>query len=259
MIIPTPRQRLSCMARFTFLDEENKPIPAIDQHGNEVWGADWQPNMITDAGLDLLTEATAMATAGNQASLRRYLALDTASSEIKDKSGPITAAQSGNVITASAAFFVAADVGRAIVFADGANARITGFTSDTEITVDKSQAVPAQTFERWHVERTSLSNAMFESNDDGGFGNPPGTVQFTASDLVVRTPVTRVCTLTSSQNLTGYGFTPTSGGTIAVMELFRDAQGNPITLSLTAGKKVRVDHELAACVHTALGCRVLRV
>lgn len=55
-----------------------------------------------------------------------------------------TGSQSGLVITGSG--FVATDVGRLLVFASGAEALITGYTSATEVSTDTEQTVSSQAF-----------------------------------------------------------------------------------------------------------------
>lgn len=55
-----------------------------------------------------------------------------------------TGSQSGLVITGSG--FASTDVGRVLVFANGAEALITGFTSATEVSTDTEQTVTSQAF-----------------------------------------------------------------------------------------------------------------
>jgi hypothetical protein len=47
-------------------------------------------------------------------------------------------------------------------------------------------------------------------------------------------------------NLTEWGFSPGAaiGANLAIRELFRDANGNPITLTLSAGQSLRITHKL---------------
>jgi hypothetical protein len=48
------------------------------------------------------------------------------------------------------------------------------------------------------------------------------------------------------RNLTEWGFSPSNapGNNLAVRELFRDAQGNPITLTLEPGQALRITHKM---------------
>ena len=153
MIGKTAQMSVSSRARITFVDmETGERVPAINaETGEEVWGGDWHPNMITDAGLDRIAGVP------SPTRLIDEITLSGSMPEIKERSGSITASQSGATVTASAAFFQAADVGRAIVWDDGSNARITSFVSATEVQVDVTQVVPEQPFERWHVEISSDS------------------------------------------------------------------------------------------------------
>lgn len=239
MILKPPPLGVGSAARVTFWDENGNRVPAYTPDGQEIWGGEWHPNMITDAGLDGLAARNNLSGDG----IRTYLRLDTGMPEIKDKSGGITASQSGNTITASAAFFGASDVGRAIVFEDSSNARITAFVSATEVTVDKSQTVPAQEFERWHVERSSLVNGILPSNSTGGFSSVVDDA-VTDTDFLAARTVTRICTFVSAENVTGYGFSQTNNDAITIMDRFRGPAGEPITLSMLAGKSIRVDHTL---------------
>lgn len=61
-------------------------------------------------------------------------------------SGAVTASQAGTTVTASSAIFAAGDVNKAILWGSGSFAIITAFTSDTVVTVDRSQAVTAGAF-----------------------------------------------------------------------------------------------------------------
>lgn len=55
--------------------------------------------------------------------------------------------------------------------------------------------------------------------------------------------VTASITMSADRNLTEYGFSP-DGVVMNIRELFRDAQGDPITISLLSGKIITVTHEL---------------
>lgn len=238
MIFKAPPISMSSRVRYTFHDPQTgERIPAINtETGEEVWGGEWHNNMITDRGLDDFAFLNASGTAD-----RRYLSLSQSLTEIKEPSGAITAEQSGDTVTASAAFFTANDVGRAIVWADTSNARITAYNSPTSVTVDKAQTVPAQTFERWHVDLAVLPGAVDPSNDTPE--SPSTESWFDGGYAYHMSRVSRVATLSQNRNITGFGLGPDTGGTTQVIECFRDASGNPIAISMLAGKAVRVDSE----------------
>lgn len=58
----------------------------------------------------------------------------------------------GRTMTSLTAAFVASDVGRDLIGAAGGRATVTGFTSDTSITVDVGEAFPSTTVSSWTLE-----------------------------------------------------------------------------------------------------------
>lgn len=239
MIGKTAQMSVSSRARITFIDmETGERVPAINaETGEEVWGGDWHPNMITDAGLDRIAGVP------SPTRLIDEITLSGSMPEIKERSGSITASQSGATVTASAAFFQAADVGRAIVWDDGSNARITSFTSATEVQVDVTQVVPEQPFERWHVEISAVPGFVQRGNT----GASEVIADYDDDHWIFRIVSWRQVELSAASNVNGFGLGPNQQwGRVdaAIIECIRDASGNPITVSLLAGKAVRVDHEL---------------
>lgn len=87
--------------------------------------------------------------------LLKYVALGTGTLPTRRDSGTITASQAGNVVTASAAFFDASDVGRLLKFDSGAEVYITAFSSATSVTVGDSVARGASEFTVWYVNATA--------------------------------------------------------------------------------------------------------
>lgn len=252
MIIVPQKMQLGSRARVTFYDEDGVTrVPASLPDGSEFWGGYWHPNMITDAGLDLYADQEGgfgygANTVEDRRALRYRLALDTGLPEIKDKSVNlgVQASQSGTTVTATGAFFSGGDVGKAVVFADGSSGRITSFTSATAVEVDTSQSVAQQDFERWHVDILSLVDPVNQSTSNGGFDGS-ADIAVTQDDWVrVRATENVVCTLGANRTITGYGFRYANSGPYAIVERFRDANGNPISISLLAGKQVRVEHEM---------------
>lgn len=237
MILYPKASAVGCKARITFHDENGHRCPANVVGGGEYWGGDWHPNMITDLGLDRM----AAVTTGDQ--FITNLSLDTDMPELKRPSEGITADQQGQTVTASAAIFTSADVGRAIVWADGSNARIQSFSSPTVVTVDKDQSVPGQTFEVWAVNRTALGNSVGNSSTSAPDG--PDTTWFVDGDeWVIQVGTTLVYELTEPLNIQGFGLRQGGAGPYVVMDNVRDASGTAITVSLLAGKSVRVEHSL---------------
>lgn len=108
----------------------------------------------------------------------------------------------------------------------------------------------------------------FRSVPSVGIGNTPPTVDKTALERVVTTTYgssegeqknkyaiegdyavgyftqVRRINFTASHNLTEYGLSATRGGPLHITELFRDAQGTPIVLTVQPGFVLRLSHTL---------------
>lgn len=248
MIGKLPCMRASSEVRVTFHDPQTgERVPAVDtKTGKPVWGGDWHPNLITDYGLDYLANIPSggigrshQMTSNNYALVAR-LTLSGGMPDVKEPSGTIQATQSGTTVTADEPFFSSDDVGRVIVWADGSNARIATYVSATQVTVDKTQSVAAQTFERWRVDMATIPSPG-ESGTSGGssewaFTYDEDHLEWTISRW-------RQLELTANANINGFCLGEVAG-TAVIAENIRDASGNPITVSLLAGKAVRVDHRL---------------
>ena len=98
---------------------------------------------------------------------------------------------------------------------------------------------------------SALANEVFDeepgdmaTNSDGGFADVNSYPSASGGFISAHFRITRVFTLDQARNLTEYGFSTTAAGNLNVRELFRDGNGNPITISIAAGKKLRVDHTL---------------
>lgn len=77
-------------------------------------------------------------------------------------------------------------------------------------------------------------------------GSTSGLLDTTTNEWVGYFDVTRLITMSADRNLTEFGFRHTlaADSNMAVRELFRDGGGVPITVSLLAGKIIRVDHRI---------------
>lgn len=180
LLVKAPTARLKGLMRYSFLDENDQPTFAHDQHGRRIWGGHWMPNLITDTGMDALVTQPVrsyQAVSTQQQTWRAYLHIGTGSTE------------------------------------------------------------PA-------YSDASLDSEVQEGNSDGGFSDVYTHNDPDGGEITAEYQVTRVITLEGNQNLTEYGFSSTSGGSLNIRELFRDGEGDPITISITAGKKIRVDHKL---------------
>lgn len=244
MEIRTPPVKATSETRVTFWDPETGQRIAVRNAvtGRMEWGGTWHPNMITDVGLDMIETASLTATQANLNPSRGTLTLSGSMTEIKEPSGAVTAQQAGTTVTASAPFFSAGDVGRAIVWADGSNARITAYVSATEVSVDKDQAVADQPFERWHVNISSVPGMVqWQRGDDpGGFTGL--TYTYDSNYWLFHARMARIITLTADRNVSGFGLGETNRGSDAmIIDCIRDGSGAPITISALAGKAIRVD------------------
>jgi len=252
MNIIVPRMSIGSWVKFEFLDENDRPTYALNADtGERVWGEWWYPNLITDQGLDGLATVNSISDSfgtvgtsrGNNPGIRTYLGLFTGSLNVKRPSGSITLAQSGTTVTASAAFFQSGDVGSEIVWDNATRAKITAFTSATSVNVADSKAVSAAPAMVYAVGVTSVPSEVQNGNSDGGFTGS-ATTYTSGNDLVYECTIPTVITLNNNQNLTGFRFGPSTTNSAHIIENFRDVSGNPITVSILAGKKVRVDHKL---------------
>lgn len=251
MKIVVPKMSIGSWVKFEFLDENDRPTYALDADtGERVWGGWWYPNLITDQGLDGLAGVNSISGSvsssyqrGDNPGIRNYLGLFTGSLNVKRPSGSVTLSQSGNTVTASAAFFQSGDVGSEIVWDNVTRAKITAFTSATSVTVADSKTVSAAPATLYAVGVTSVPNEVQNGNSSEGFTGSL-TTYASGNDLVYQCTIPTVVTLSANQNLTGFRFGPTNANSAHIVENFRDASGNPITVSILSGKKVWVDHML---------------
>lgn len=95
-------------------------------------------------------------------------------------SGSVTASQTGSTVTASGAAFGPGDVNKAILFADGSFAVITAYTSATQVTVDRSQMVSAQTF---NLLSGTTGQIALQNLPDSTISNVYSTGTYSTGDL----------------------------------------------------------------------------
>lgn len=256
---------IGSMVSFSFLDERDRPVPALNaETGERVWGGWWYPNLITNQGLDGIASYNSLGTYADGYSyprtdapgIRNTLGLATGSFQVKRPSGGVTLAQSGNTVTASANFFNSGDVGAEIVWDNATRATITGYTSPTVVTVADSKSVSAAPATLWAVQLTTIPGQAETGSSSGGY---VGSINAYASgpDLVVEAVIPTVVQLIADRNLTGFRFGPDNNNSAHIVENFRDAGGNPITVSLANGKKVRVDHLLQMRISGAQAAQTL--
>lgn len=95
------------------------------------------------------------------------------------------------------------------------------------------------------VTDTVLNNETERANTSGAFGEGgnSGALDVGTNEWVATSLCRRLTTVGADRNLTEFGFAPvSSGGSLSIRELLRDGVGTPITVSLLAGKTLRVEH-----------------
>ena len=94
---------------------------------------------------------------------------------------------------------------------------------------------------------TSLDTEVARTSSSGGFSGEEDTVgtrDGTAEEIRSVDTIVRVHEFTSAHNLTEFGFSPTSGGSLVIRELFRDESGTPIVITVSDGEQLKMTHEL---------------
>lgn len=132
----------------------------VVRNGRVVARRPWRANMITDVGMNGIGTGTWSLLSGC-----RTCSLGNAVSPtpVRRDTTPNTISQAGNTVTASAAFFSAADVGRLIKFgagSAGAECYVTAYVSPTEVTVSTSATIAAQVGTVWYVNQANLDSPL---------------------------------------------------------------------------------------------------
>ncbi len=128
-------------------------------------------NLILDQGLDYFASQLVV-------NCHRYCAVGTGTNPVKRDSGAITFTRAGSVVTASANFFEAADVGRLLKFDSGPEMKVTVYTDPQNVTVDTSGALGAAEGTIYYVNRTGLQT---ETARTGNYRADAGDNQATFS------------------------------------------------------------------------------
>jgi hypothetical protein len=118
--------------------------------GREVVAAPRKKNLILDYGLDLV------ASERWQDCIRYAVAGTGTANPTRRDSGAVTFTRAVATVTASAGFFVPADVGRLLKFNSGSEMKVTGYTSATVVTVSASGVLAASAGTIWYVNQTGL-------------------------------------------------------------------------------------------------------
>ena len=135
--------------------------------GREVKRLPRKRNLLTDSGLEFLVTT-------GWAGCFSCAVVGTGTDPVKRASGAVTVTRAANVLTASANFFEAGDVGRLWKFDSGVETYITVFTDPQHVTVADAGAVGASPGTVWYVNRTGLQAEAKRSNLYGNTGGDNG-------------------------------------------------------------------------------------
>ena len=94
---------------------------------------------------------------------------------------------------------------------------------------------------------TVLASEVLTSTSSGGFSNANAYPDAVGSEITASYQITRVAEVSAATNFTEYGFSGLTAD-LNIRELFRDEHGDPTTISIVAGKKLRVDHTLLVTI-----------
>ncbi len=131
--------------------------------GLEVRALPRKKNLILDQGLDRVAVE-------KWQDCIRYAAAGSDATPTRRDSGAVTVSRAGSVLTASAGFFVPADVGRLFKFNTGEEVKITAYTSATQVSTATSGAIAAAAGTVWYVNQTGLVAELARTNTYGTAG-----------------------------------------------------------------------------------------
>lgn len=119
----------------------------------------WRPNLILNDGMDRVA-------VDSWCDCFTYATAGTGTNSNYVYSGTVQASQTGQTVTANAAIFSAADVGKCLYWATApvAQAFITGYTSPTQVTVAESQSVILFPFYIVNTKQTGLQTELKRTN-----------------------------------------------------------------------------------------------
>lgn len=94
------------------------------------------------------------------------------------------------------------------------------------------------------VTQTLLENEVARTGSTGNFPSNQYTITRVGDDVVGVFPIVRALTFGAAANLTEYGFSAVANPrtVLSIRELFRDAQGNPVVLTVQPGQTLKVTH-----------------
>jgi hypothetical protein len=131
--------------------------------GAEVAALPRKKNLILDQGLDRVA-------VDRWQDCIRYAAAGSNATPTRRDSGAVTVTRAGNVCTASAGFFDPADVGRLFKWNTGQEAKISAYTSPTQVSTATAGAIAAAAGTVWSVNQTGLFAELRRTNTYGNAG-----------------------------------------------------------------------------------------
>lgn len=109
-------------------------------------------------------------------------------------------------------------------------------------------------------EDANLNNQVQSTESSGSFSGSGTAGEQVGDDFIVKRRVTRLATMSQNRNLTEYGFShEATGDNVSIRELFRDENGDPITITVLEGNSIRVDHWFHTTVSIAREMQTLTI
>lgn len=131
--------------------------------GREVFTLPRKKNLILDAGLDRVA-------LDRWQDCIRYAVAGSGVTPTRRDSGAVTVSRTGNVLTASAGWFVAADSGKLFKFNSGQEVKIAAYVDATHVTTTTAGDIAASAGTMWAVNQTGLDAELARTNTYGNGG-----------------------------------------------------------------------------------------
>lgn len=204
-------------------------ISVLNADGSVAQSMPTKRNLILDQGLN--NKATQ-----GWGKLFSRAAVGTGVTPTKRDSAAVTFTRAANVVTASAGFFEAADVGRLLKFDSGEEMYITAFTSNLEVTVNSTGALAASEGTVWYVDQTGLTTEVKRTASYGADGGDNGQTWLSPTWTFKRTFIFSVEAAPITYNEIGWSHLADAGGNL----FGRDLIPGGVALAATQQLKVVV-------------------
>lgn len=204
---------------------------SVLENGREIRRLPRKRNLILDAGLDRVAT-------NYWAEMTRYAAAGTGTNPVKRDSGAVTFTRAGNVVTASAGFFEAGDVGRLIKWDTGEEAYISAYNSTVEVETADSGTIAASEGTVWYVNRTGLQAEVKRSGTYGSDSGDNETTFSLGAWTFKRTFIFSEEVGAVTYNEIGWSYANSAGNNLFGMDIITGG------VSLVAGQQLKVVVEL---------------